>query len=218
MKKAIILLGLAVIGFTGCKKKNENLVQPISSFTLTTNECYVGDMVIGTNHSTNKYANEWSIDGEYFSNTTDFIYTPTQASYGDGLSITLKTVSSDGLSDYSTQKLKVKNFSEAFKGKYVSKASNECTDKDIEITVDEGSQFATLYFEGVELFFQVTSKTFNQSGSGYTSFSDGSYFLINSSTISLNGNELTLVINYKYYDSNYNLTTGTCTSKYIKIS
>lgn len=213
MKKVFLLIGIITLSITSCKKKNT----PKSDFTMSTTECYDGDVVNLTSNSVNAESYLWEADFKELSTLKDVSYTAKNDGYEKDVYIYLTVKSKKGISDFSSKVIKVKNKNQAFKGYYNSDYTNDCATSDVYLDAQDFNTKITFDYEGISLTATPTSTTDATISTKSDTQSDGSILNINSGTIHLDGATLTITVNYTFFDYGSGSTfSGACVSTYTK--
>ncbi len=212
MRKTILLSALTILALSSCQK------QPKADFTMSKTECYVGESVTLTSTSTDASSYSWECDFVNKSTEKSFTYTPDSYGYGSKI-IALTVKSKNGKkTSYISKTLTVKNQNEAFKGYLTGNGNSGCElsslfidtylDNQIKFDLGDGYVYAVV---------NSTKSATIISNSTYWVDTDGSTQSITGGSVSVNGNTITLTVNFSYYDAtDYSTTSSSCTSVFTK--
>ena len=212
MTKVFLLSALTVLVFSSCQK------QPKADFTMSKSECYLGESVTLTSTSTDASSLKWTFDNVSTSTGSSANYTPSSTGF--------KVIKLEGLSkngkktDDVTKTLTVKNQNEAFKGNYIGNGNSGCEIPNLLIETSGENQIKFDLDGTGGYVYAIVNSTKSATLISNSSFyveSDGSTLSITGGSVSLNGNSLTLTINFSYYDATSgSSTSSSCTSAFNK--
>ena len=215
MRKVFLLSALIALVFSSCQK------QPKADFTMSKTECYVGESVTLTSTSTDASSYDWECDFQKMSTEKSFTYTPdSYDSYGSGAKFIALTVKSKNgkKTSYISKTLTIKNQNEAFKGYFTGNGSSGCELSSLYIDTDIDNQIKFDLGDGFVYAVVNSTKSATLISDNYYSIdANGSVLSITGGSVSVNGNTITLTVNFSYYDTTDNSTTSSsCTSVFTK--